>query len=130
MCDLFGFWCPHIHIRVSYDNGKNIMGCQWICLGHCVCQSWDLSSLLVMWNYGQYLGDFFLIPLQKICSHSHQKQFPLFLIFYNVFLMCINKMSSNIGILHRTDVVIWVNKADLVHFILMGINCSFGSPWS
>ena len=44
--------------------------------------------------------------------------------------MCINKVSVIIGILQRIDVVIWVFKADWVHFRFMMDNCSFETTWT
>ena len=67
-------------------------------LGHYYGQSWDLNSLLVMLSCDQDLNWCFLIILQWLRFFLHLQKFILLGIFYNLFFMCINKLSVVIGI--------------------------------
>ena len=57
------------------------------------------------------------------------KMFLLLRILYVVLFICINNMSVISVFVHSIYVILWVFKADWIHFRVLEINCSFGRGW-
>ena len=55
-----------------------------------------------MGNYGKYMDECVIILLQK--------DFLFFNVLSDVFFISIEKMSVIVGIIHRVDAFVWVNK--------------------
>ena len=85
--------------------------------------------MLVMESYNQDLSEYFIIIIDKFCSHSHRQRVPLI----QNHIWCVLDVHQQ-GLWHnwyfrRIDVVIWVLKAEGVLISYMIGNCRFGGNW-
>ena len=114
---------PCVQLGVSYDIGKDILDNQWSfmtiimnsheTLVHC----WWLKTVIKVWVSILW---FFFSDCVFIFVFKSLLLFVLTI--FSVLFLCINNVSSIMGISLRVDVFIWVFKADWVYIWSMTIN--------